>query len=227
MTRKVCLDLFSGLGGFSAAFEDADGWDVVTVEIDPDHDPDICADVMGLRPSDLPNADVILASPPCIDFSLACMNQKWDTADDRTPRLLPKWESIPNSVALVFQSLYLTHEADPDYWFLENPRWGVLKDIIGEPTGTVHYCQYGTEYQKPTGLWGRHPPMEYRTCRPGEDCHWSNDKGGVTARPSKYSSDHGERSLVPYDLSASILEAVEDAYENPPPEQAELPGVKS
>jgi len=29
-----CLDLFAGLGGFSAAFAEADGWDVVTVDID-------------------------------------------------------------------------------------------------------------------------------------------------------------------------------------------------
>jgi len=70
-SKKHCLDLFSGLGGFSSAFEDADNWEVTTVEIQERFDPDITADVMDLRPTDLPDADVVLASPPCTSFSLA------------------------------------------------------------------------------------------------------------------------------------------------------------
>ena len=38
---KHCLDLFAGLGGFSAAFEEADNWTVTTVEIADRFDPDI------------------------------------------------------------------------------------------------------------------------------------------------------------------------------------------
>ena len=58
--RRVCLDLFSGLGGrrdvehgFSSAFQAADGWDVITVDILDEFNPDLCADVLSLRPSDL------------------------------------------------------------------------------------------------------------------------------------------------------------------------------
>jgi len=50
---KVCIDLFSGLGGFSAAFADADEWTVYTIELVEDFDADIHADVLDLRPSNL------------------------------------------------------------------------------------------------------------------------------------------------------------------------------
>lgn len=104
-----------------------------------------------LAVDDLPAVDVVLASPPCTDFSLACMVQKWDIEEARRPRYLPKWESIAESVQIVFRTLWLIQELQPDYWFLENPRWGALRQIIGEPAGTVHYCQYGSEFKKPTG----------------------------------------------------------------------------
>jgi len=41
-----CLDLFAGLGGFSQAFEEAEGWEVTTVDIQERFGTDICADVM-------------------------------------------------------------------------------------------------------------------------------------------------------------------------------------
>ena len=224
-TERICLDLFAGLGGFSSAFKDADGWDVVTVDIEEDFDPDICVDVLELQPDDLPDADVILASPPCTDFSLACMVQKWDIDDTRRPRYLPKWESVATSIQIVFHTLWLVQELQPDYWLMENPRWGALRQFIGEPAGTVHYCQYGSDFKKPTGLWGVHPPMDYRTC-PGESCdHVSNPSELNTFRDGTRKAarlgdvvDSAERAKVPYELSKSILEAVE----NPAPEQQTL-----
>jgi len=80
----VCLDLFSGLGGFSAAFRDSGRWDVTTVEIEEKFDPDVVADVMDLRPSDLLGILgeydylVIVASPPCTVFSPAGNHDLWD-----------------------------------------------------------------------------------------------------------------------------------------------------
>lgn len=223
---RHCLDLFSGLGGFSSAFEKSSQWDVTTVDIEGEFEPDICRDILELQPSELPAADVILASPPCKDFSLACMNRKWDIKESRSPRYLPQWESIAESVQIVFRTLWLIQELDPDYWFLENPRWGALRQIIGEPAGTVHYCQYGAEFKKPTGLWGHHPPMDYRQC-PGKSCgHLSNPSEQNTFRDATRLADvvdSAERAKVPHDLSKAIREAVAQAYRNPPPTQAKLP----
>ena len=78
-----CLDLFCGLGGFSAAFEDSDRWDLTTVDINERFNPDIVADVFELRPSDLEeDFDVVLASPPCTSFSLAANGHHTHFQDD-------------------------------------------------------------------------------------------------------------------------------------------------
>jgi hypothetical protein len=229
MSERTVVDLFCGLGGFSAAFADSDEWDVTTVDVDERFEPDVCADVMDLRPADLPDADVVLASPPCVDFSVACIAEKWDHDERRRPKHLPEWWSIAESVALVYHTLWLVQRLAPDWWVLENPQ-GMLGRIIGSPVDTVHYCQYGSEFKKPTQLWGHHPPMGYRTCDGAPSCHVSNPREVNTFRDESHTRAVGvdnsaERAKVPRELSDAIREAVEDAYRDPPPEQAVLPGV--
>lgn len=202
LRTRHCLDLFAGLGGFSQAFEDADGWTVTTVDIEDRFDPDIRADVFELRPQDLPDSDVILASPPCNCFSKAAAWQNhW--ADDGSPQT----DAARESIALVHHTRGLIEALTPDYWFLENPV-GHLRRFLGHPTGTVTYCQYGTTYQKPTDLWGNHPPMTYRRCRATDDCHEHGAlEDDYDNRPMP--RDPAERAKIPYELSEAILEAVE------------------
>lgn len=227
MTR-LCLDLFSGRGGFSEAFRrrwptgeylpDLLDWEVVTVDINPDFEPDICADVMDLRPADLPDAELVLASPPCT--RLGKMAQCQDYFDGSSP----KTPGAREHVALLYHTLGLIRALDPRYWFLENPP-GKARLYLGEPTGTVTYCQYGAEYQKRTHLWGHHPPMDYRQCSEGDRCHVSK---AHNEHPNKsLPSDQAEASRVPYELSLTIREAVEKAYRNPPPQQATLPAIST
>lgn len=225
---RICLDLFSGLKGSSSAFADAEGWEVVTVDVDPDFEPDICADIAELQPEDLPDPDVVLASPPCVDFSVACIVDKWEHDENRRPKHLPRKPQIADSVALVFRTLWLVYELSPRYWFLENPQ-GMLRKWIGEPRGQVHYCQYASPFKKPTDLWGRHPPMRYRTCPGKPACgHVTNPREVNTFRDESRTraidtSNSAERARVPAELSEAVLSAVEDGYANPPPEQATLP----
>lgn len=224
---KVCLDLFAGLGGFSQAFEDAEGWEVVTVDIEERFDPDIQADVLELSPDDLPEPDVVLASPPCPDFSVACIVDKWDKDTGRSPEFLPEKESIAKSLQIVFHTLWLVRKLEPDWWFMENPQ-GMLRQFIGSPSGQVHYCQYGEDFKKPTDLWGRHPQMTYRKCPGRKRCHHvSNPREVNTFRDESRiravdTTNSAERAKVPAELSAAIRDAVDAAIENPPAEQTTL-----
>lgn len=208
MTREVadrtCLDLFAGAGGFSAAFADSPRWRVVTVDNREETDPDIVADVMDLRPDDLPDTDVVLAGHPCTLFSTAGNHDEWDHEARE-----PAGDRAREHVAMVYHTLGLIHALSPEYWFLENPR-GRLRWVLGEPEGTVTYCQYGTDYQKPTDLWGDHPDgFTYRSCSRGGDCHVTNTEDDGHSAIQSMPSGYDERARMPYELSESICRAVE------------------
>jgi hypothetical protein len=216
------LDLFCGLGGFSAAFEDSERWQVTTVDIEPDFDPDIVADVMDLQPSDFErDFDVILASPPCQYLNTAGNHDKWDF--DRRVPVAPESE---NAVALFYHALGLIHALSPTYWYIENPRRSRIRWFIGAPDEWVAYCQYGKNYQKQTGLWGHFAPMTFKRCSGTGGCHVSNtDDDGTEAIASMNDKGQAERSLVPYELSDAIRKACERGLDGNAPEQQTLSEV--
>lgn len=210
-----CLDLFAGLGGFSAAFADATDWTVTTIDSNERFEPDIHADVLNLRPADLPNADIILASPPCTTFSMANQpNPHWNGDQ-------PVSDDVREAIALTFHTIGLIRAINPTYWFVENPV-AKMRTILGQPTGTVTWCQYGYDWQKPTDLWGEHPPMTYKCCSPGADCHQRSEGGWDTGEKRKHIRDPAERAKIPYGLSQAIFTAVNEAFDSSVPEQATL-----
>jgi len=216
MIEYRVLDLFCGLGGFSQAFADSDRWDVTTVDIEERFDPDVQADVFDLRPSDLEqDFDVVVASPPCQYLNTAGNHDKWDF-DRKVPTALKS----RHAVALFHHTTGLIHGLTPEYWYVENPRASRIRWSFGPPDEWVSYCQYGTDYQKPTGLWGEHAPMTFRRCRSGDDCHVSNtDDDGHEAINSMNDISQAERAKVPYQLSESIRDACEAALDGDAPEQ--------
>lgn len=201
---KLCIDLFAGLGGFSAAFEDAEEWDVITVEIDPDHNPDIRADILDLTHRDLPEPDVVLASPPCTAFSMAASG----THLDSDGRPVSEWGAT--SLELVHHTVGLIKALDPEWWLLENPMGGMRREL-GEPDAHVWWCQYGSSRAKPTDLWGRIPPsFDAKRCYNGNgDCHHESAPRGSHSGTQSNELDASERARIPYELSKTILEAVE------------------
>jgi len=193
---------------------------VTTVDINPEFDPDIRADVMELRPSDFETEfDVVVASPPCTQFSLAASRYERFDGDE------PQTDDAADAVALVYHTLGLIRGLSPAYWFVENPQ-GYLRQVIGDPEGRVTYCQYGADWMKPTDLWGEHPiGLTYRSCSYGDDCHAYNtdqEHGGLGNCSVSGTRDPAERAKVPYDLSEAIRAAVEDSFNSPSPEQTTL-----
>jgi len=220
MSDYAVLDLFSGLGGFSQAFEESSRWEVTTVEIDSRFNPDMCEDIFELRSSDFDNEfDLVLASPPCRMFSLAASSyERFVDGEPQTP-------DARDAVGLVYHTLGLIKGLTPRFWVLENPQ-GYLRQVLGKPTGRVTYCQYGTGWMKPTDLWGQHPKtLIYRSCSYGDDCHAYNTdqaNGGHGNCDVAGTRDPAKRAKVPYDLSVAIRDACEIALDRVLPQQTKL-----
>jgi site-specific DNA-cytosine methylase len=75
------LDLFAGLGGWSAPFKAA-GDEVITLDFNPDFNCDITADILTWDWTELVDwqPTLVLASPPCETFSVMSIGTHWDGA---------------------------------------------------------------------------------------------------------------------------------------------------
>lgn len=131
------LDLFSGLGGASAAMRER-GWEVVTVDVEPRFNCTYTADLRTWEPAGLGLFDLVWASPPCQEFS------RWGM-----PWLRAK-NPPPPSLELVEAARRIIRQVEPDWWVVENVRGasGFLRPILGEPR------MYGAAL-----LWGRFPDL--------------------------------------------------------------------
>ena len=195
------LDLFSGLGGFSQAFKDK-GHEVITFDRDPDFHADWICNINEL--SELPKADVILASPPCNAFSVMNIGKNW-TKDGRA-----KTEKAKEARALVLHTLSLIYDCEPRFWVMENPV-GKLRKILRQPDATVTWCQYGAKVMKPTDLWGGLPEtFSPLSCKKGDTCHNRAPRGSYTGTQNNLSS--AERAKIPYGLSLELCKAMVSTY---------------
>lgn len=90
--RPLCIDLFCGLGGWTQAFLD-EGWRCVGFDIER-HDYGtggypgelVLQDVRTIHGAQLKDADIIVASPPCQEFSYRAM--PWKRAKALGPPVL-------------------------------------------------------------------------------------------------------------------------------------------
>jgi len=227
------LDIFSGLKGWSQAFEDR-GHKVTTVDIEPKFKPTICVDVMNLKPSDLESYghfDVILASPPCNCFSIASVYRHWKNKrpiDDKTVQ----------AIKLVGHTIYLILSLNPRFWILENPM-GMMRNVLGKPSVTTYFAswQNWSEYDwtkkafhdkrkpclKPTDLWGVLPNVQWKkpkewikSPRGSHDATQGKPSIDGVGRIRAYTKDLSHlvrdsmlRAKIPYGLSLAVCLACE------------------
>ena len=154
--RRV-LDLFCGTGSVGRVFAEM-GYEVVSLDKDPRHTPTFCVDILDwdyrahLTPGQF---EVVTASPPCTEFSTA------KTTGLRNLRLANR---------IVKRTLEIITFLKPTRWWLENPRYGLLRKqryMRKIPFVDVDYCQYSDSgYKKPTRFWGsRDLPLRHlRLC---------------------------------------------------------------
>lgn len=206
------LDLFSGLGGFSKAFKDH-GHEVVTVDIEPSFNCDITKDVFDLKAEDLGYFDVILASPPCNNFSVLTIGRNWKHGRPRNEKTLKSLELVKHTIKLI-------EEMKPKFWILENPVGMLRKQnfMNNYNRRTITQCQYGRKERKATDLWGSLPKtFIIKKCNPGSLCHTNVRRGehkgiqGTTFNGKSVGFYEAQklRALIPYGLSLAICEACE------------------
>ena len=142
---RRALDLFSGTGSVGRELSRL-GFDVVSVDVDPANGPTHVVDILNW---DYRHAhkkgefEIIFACPPCEHFSRARTTKPRD---------------LESADRLVLKVLEIVKYFKPEKWFLENPRFGLLRDrpyMAELPYTDVDYCQFSDwGYRKPTRVWG-------------------------------------------------------------------------
>ena len=207
------LDLFAGLGGWSAPFLER-GHDVTTVDINPGFAPTICADALEVGPAELPGPfDIILASPPCEVLSVGGRFTHW------LPGYQAGDDAAETAIALVRWTYLVIERWAPPFYLVENPR-GMLRKLYLLPyeERTVWYCHLGERQAKPTDLWGGFPPtLELpRSChnvKPWHDAgcccrdHEEAPRGSPTGTQGKGTA--AERAIIPHQLAERVRVAAE------------------
>ena len=134
------LDLFAGLGGWSIGFH-REGFTCVGVDIIDVGYPYklILCDMKNYHP--FKNHEVIVASPPCTEFSSITM-----LSHRKGQRGPPDPEK---GMILVNEAIRVIKEAEPKFWILENVHGSIphISKVLGKPVLVA----------KPWVLWGKFP----------------------------------------------------------------------
>ena len=182
------MDLCSGLGGWTEAFVQA-GWTVMRIENNPalQYVPfTLELDVLKWEEwiDDLPRPDVIVASPPCLEFSDALSAPK--TLARR------KGEEFEPDMSVVQACLDIIDYLKPTTWVLENVRGS-----------QEHFLPLiGARRQKlgPFYLWGNFPlmslPHGFDHSKKSVDVHSGN--------PLRANI----RAMIPFEISYVLHETV-------------------
>jgi site-specific DNA-cytosine methylase len=134
------LEMFSGTRSVGKVCDKL-GWESISVDmiLPADHKCDIMDFDYKQYPKD--HFDICWASPPCTEYSRAKTRGIRD---------------IEGANKLVLKTLEIINYFDCEYWFIENPQTGKLKDqpfmkdfkyVDGD------YCMYGLPYRKRTRFW--------------------------------------------------------------------------
>lgn len=202
------LDLFCGLGGWSKPWVE-NGHDVTGID-SKDFSKDysgkfIQADLMDWEPDQ--HYDIVLASPPCNEFSIIKKNRLGN-------------QNEMKGLDLVYRTHYLIDKIKPKYFVIENVKG--LSNFIGQPRETVKYNKH--KDGKTAYLWGNFPKLSitpnsitYRafdTKKPRTREQVEKSKGGGriigSNRPQLKATckNSAERAMIPYPLAKNMYEVI-------------------
>ena len=202
------LALFSGTGSRGKVAIDF-GHHVIS--LDKDMEADIKTDILDwdYKTYDPGYFDLIWASPPCTEYSVA------KTTGTR---------QIAQANKIVQRTLEIIEYLEPTWFIIENPQTGLLKNqsfMFNLPFDDIDYCKYGLTYRKRTRLWNNILSWTPRPlCR--KDCDSMTEdrkrhKDTAQRMPSGKKADWGNNRIisreelytVPSELVTEILLSIQ------------------
>ena len=173
MTLQV-LELFSGTGSVGKVCHQLE-WDVVSVDmiLPATHKVDIMLFDYKQYPKD--SFDIVWASPPCTAYSNLQSCWLGRKKKDGIIYTQEKMEEDMNDADLIVQkSLEIIEYFNPQWWFIENPQTGRLKNRVfmkDIPFYDVSYCMYSDwGYEKKTRIWTNKKDFDNKICDKSGAC---------------------------------------------------------
>jgi site-specific DNA-cytosine methylase len=196
------LELYCGTKSIGKAAK-VGGHEVFSVDMDPQHNPDYCCNILDFDIKRLPwIPDMIWASPPCTTFSVASMGHHWTGGKGA---YIPKTKEALTGLKIMAKTKGIILALKPKLWWIENPR-GVMRKVIGleKYQHTVTYCQYGDKRMKPTDLFTNCTTWIPRPmCKNGSPCHEAAPRGSKTGTQGLKGAI--ERGVIPEQLCKEII----------------------
>ena len=195
------LELYCGLGGWSKGFHDifpdAEFYGVDIKDFGYPYNF-IKADLNDWEPDQ--EYDIVLASPPCNEFSDITRNTGQFHYSERM------------GLSLIYRTFYLVEKIKPKFWVLENV-YG-LTEFLMPPVDIVAYNS--VKKGKRACLWGNFPALGFF-----EECIdfnpvWSRGYHGRKGYPKKSkigwatTKEKLERGLIPKALSRQLAKRMRD-----------------
>ena len=189
------LELFSGTRSVGKLC-DAIGWESVSVDmiLPADHQCDIMLFDYKQYPKD--HFDVVWASPPCTEYSKAKSRGVRD---------------IEGANKIVLKTLEIIKYFESEYWFLENPQTGKLKEqefMKDLPYVDCDYCMYGKPYRKRTRFWTnkkKELKLCDKNCGSFVDGRHIGSCGNARSKYSDKSYSLHEKYSIPQDLLFTLM----------------------
>lgn len=205
------IELFSGSKTISKQAESM-GFEAFTIDIEPKFSPDLVADVLTLKATDIPGKGRCLlfwASVPCTWFTILTIGRHWHKKAYayRKYQYLPKTDEAARAIRILEKTLHLIEVINPVYFILENPRGAMrhMPQVKGIPHRyTVSYSDYGAGVYKLTDLFTNIPYLKLHKL-----------KGAMGRRFTDSVADQKDaftRSIVPAELVNSILSQIMDYH---------------
>ena len=187
------LELFSGTGSVGKVCKQL-GWNTVSVDmiLPADHQCDIMDFDYKQYPKDY--FGICWGSPPCVSYSNLQSCWLGRKKKDGSIYTKEKMESDMNEADIIVKkTLEIINYFDCEYWFMENPQTGKLKnrEIMKDiPFYDVDYCMYSDwGYQKRTRIWTNKKDWNGKICDKSGAC------GNMIIIPKDKSMQKAQRHL--------------------------------